>query len=120
MSKPTGSDPKDEPHYHPLEGPPPLSYPGAEYEPLDYLTKKKLVALCNSFGLSRSGNKPTLIKNIREYHTSIASIDTAEVREEETTAQKESDEDLRSDEGEYSNEMSGVLPILISQRTKRL
>ena len=94
-----------------------LRNPGAEYEPLDYLTRKELVALCDSFVFLKSENKLTLIKNIWEYHISIASVDTAE---EETTAQRESDEDLRSNEGEYSSKMSEGTPNLHQSEDKEV
>ena len=106
MAKSSGSNPKDQPNYCQLEGPPPLSDPGVEYEPLESKTKKELVDLCDSLGLSKRGNKDTLITNIQDYHTSIASIDTAEVREEESAVQEKSDKGLKSDKEEYSSKMN--------------
>ena len=70
MSKPTGSDPIDKPLYRPLEGRPPLRYPGAAHEPLGALTKKNWWLYAIHLGYLRVETNPILLEYSRVLHPS--------------------------------------------------
>ena len=88
------------------EGPSSLCDPGTEDIPLESLTKKGLVDICQSLALSKRGTKDTLSNSIREFRASAANINSAKVKEKESKKEEESDEEIKSDKGDYNNDMS--------------